>query len=707
VAARAGRVLMPPAVAILIPVLNRPQRIVPTIESVGAATPEPHRLLFVVSDDDRAELVALERAGADYLAVPAARGSWACKINDGYRATTEDWVFTGADDLEFRAGWFPRGLAWATPAIGVIGTNDLWNPRVMTGAHSTHSLVRRSYADEQGTADQPGLILHEGYPHQFADDELVATAMARDAYAHAFDSIVRHLRPATATDDTYRLGERSHSTGKRLFLSRRRLWATPAAPPAIMAPARAVVVTACYGGVDTTLHPQAAQDMPVDWICFTDRSALEAPPPWKVIHAPARFEHPCMAAKVHKATPTVDCPDVVWIDASMEVTSRSFVRDALASRHDGVAVFTHPRRRCIYTEADASLGVEGQGGKYAGQPLLDQVAHYRAKGHPTDAGLYACGVVAWDLADPKAVELGRQWLAECERWSWQDQLSFPVVCRRLDIAPGVFPVRQIERSGPGFLANRWLRIHGHTYQPAAVTSPAAAPTGVSVLIPYASDDTARAAARRYVLGWYASHHPAWEIIEGDCAGEWSKGRALADAATRASHDILVLADADSIVPADVLADAATRVAAGAAWVMPHRRVYRFDQAPTEAVYAGAEPEPNPAWCTNRRPYGGVTGGGITVLSRAAWAAVGGVDPRFVGWGGEDLAFGWALETLCGPGVHLGAPLFHLFHQQEWQGQRRRGSPESEALAGRYRDARNRPDVMRALVAEHAHEAVPA
>lgn len=690
---------MGPSVAIIVPVLRRPHRIRPTIESVAAATPEPHRLLFVASDNDRATIAALDRAGADHLIVPAPRGTWACKINVGYRATTEEWVFTGADDLDFRPGWFPRALVWADEHTGVIGTNDLWNPRVMTGTHSTHSLVRRVYADERGTIDQPGMILHEGYPHQFADDELVATAMARDAYVHAFDAIVRHLRPPVADDDTYRLGERSHLEGKRLFLARRRLWAPTATRPRHAPPpvARAVVVTASYGGTDTLLHPQAPQDIPVDWICFTDQPDLEAPPPWKVIHAPPRFDHPCLAAKVHKTTPAVDCPDVVWIDASMEVTSQSFVRQALAARHDGVAVFAHPRRRCIYTEAQASLGAEGQGGKYASQPLLEQVAHYRTQGHPERAGLYACGTVAWDLSDPRAVELGRRWLAECERWSWQDQLSFPVICRRLGITPGVFPIRQIERSVRNVgLSNRWLTIHEHTHQPA----PVAPPSAVSVLIPYTSTDEARARARTYVLGWYARHHPGWEIIEGTCGGEWSKGAALADAAARAAHDIFVLADADSIVPAATLADAVARVAVGAAWVMPHRKVFRLSETHTNRVYGGADPAPRD---TCRAPYVGVTGGGITVLSRQTWDTVGGVDPRFCGWGGEDIAFGWALETLCGPGVHLAAPLFHLWHTQEFQGQHRRGSAESEALAGRYRDARNQPDAMRALVAEHTLE----
>jgi len=682
------------AVAILIPVLGRPHRIAPTIESVVAATPEPHRLLFLVNDNDEPTIAALKTAGADWIAVPPARGSWACKVNDGYRSTTEPWIFTGADDLAFHAGWFSRALTWANHETGVIGTNDIANHRVMTGVHSTHSLFRRSYVDELGTIDGSG-VMHEGYAHDYADDEAIATAIARGAYTHAFDSIVEHLHPMVgkAPDDaTYRLGRSRSRDGKRLFIQRRRLWANIARPGATP---RATVITACYGGVDTTLHRQATQDIPVDWVCFTDQAELVAPAPWRVVHQAARFDQPCLAAKVHKTTPTADTTDVVWIDASMEVTSRSFVREALAARHDGVAVFAHPRRDCIYAEAEASLGAEAQGGKYADQPLLDQVAAYRADGHPERGGLYACGVVAWDLANPTAVKLGRAWLEECERWSWQDQLSFPVACRRLGLTPGVFPIRQIEKNGRLFLSNRWLRIWPHTTMPPA---PVAPPVSVSVAIPYTSDDEHRQAARRYVLAWYARHHPDWEIIEGDCVGEWSKGRALAAATERASHDILVVADADSIVPADTLNDAVRRVADGANWVMPHRTVYRLSQTHTERVYAGAEPQRRD---TARSPYTGVIGGGIVALSRQTWQAVGGIDPRFVGWGGEDIAFGWALETLCGPGVRLSGPLFHLWHEQEPKGDHRRGSPESEVLAGRYRDAHKKPDAMRALIDERA------
>lgn len=215
-------------VAILVPVLGRPHRVKPLLESVKKATPEPHRVLFLPDSTDAEEIAAIEEAGAEYLAVdPPA--SWASKINAGYRATSEPWFLCAADDLEFHPGWFSRALRWAKDETGVIGTNDLLNPRVMTGQHSTHMLVRRSYADAHGTIDEEGKVCHEGYAHEYADDELVQTAMSRGAYVHAFDSIVEHLHywnGKLPEDATYRLGRQHTARSRRLYRTRTRLWRT-------------------------------------------------------------------------------------------------------------------------------------------------------------------------------------------------------------------------------------------------------------------------------------------------------------------------------------------------------------------------------------------------------------------------------------------------------------------------------------------------
>jgi hypothetical protein len=109
----------------------------------------------------------------------------------------------------------------------VIGTNDLGNPTVMAGKHSTHPLVARWYADEHGTVDGPGRVVTEAYGHQWTDTELVQTAMSRGAWVFAADSHVRHAHPFWTKgpmDATYEKGMASSREDQRLFARRKSLW---------------------------------------------------------------------------------------------------------------------------------------------------------------------------------------------------------------------------------------------------------------------------------------------------------------------------------------------------------------------------------------------------------------------------------------------------------------------------------------------------
>jgi glycosyltransferase involved in cell wall biosynthesis len=211
----------------------------------------------------------------------------------------------------------------------------------------------------------------------------------------------------------------------------------------------------------------------------------------------------------------------------------------------------------------------------------------------------------------------------------------------------------------------------------------AALMGASVVVPVGGDeDEWRRLARTWVVDRYATLHPDWELIEGCCARPWSKGAALADGVNRATGDILVLADADSYVPVDTLERAVGIVEADPRkWVVPHGNVYRLKQDETLRVYDGAEAQRRQVV---RPRYTGLPGGGIVVLSREVWDEVGGVDPRFQGWGGEDLTFGWVLCVLVGWYERLGANLFHLWHPHPAPDLR--GSPDSEALVAVYKAA---------------------
>lgn len=191
-----------------------------------------------------------------------------------------------------------------------------------------------------------------------------------------------------------------------------------------------------------------------------------------------------------------------------------------------------------------------------------------------------------------------------------------------------------------------------------------------------------------------------EVIEGTTTGTWSKGRAIADAAARAHGDILVIHDADSTV--DTLHTAISAVAAGAPWAVPHSRIHRLHERETATWLAGPPPTVLPSITARQRErtaYASVYGGGITVVHRDVMCDVP-IDPRFEGWGGEDLAWGRALRTLHGEPPQCGGGLVHLWHPKAPTHRKVNGPLDAtEELAGRYARADGRPDEMRALLDE--------
>lgn len=219
-------------VLVVIPVLGRPANAGPVaISLLDSQVDVPLRPVFVCNVDDTPMIEAALATFSEIMLIPPrAPGDYARKVNAAIanRRFDEPWIFTGADDLRFHQGWADAAIAVAVQAgCSVIGTNDLGNPTVMRGFHSTHSLVSRLYVEQEGTIDEKGKALHEGYDHQYVDTEFVETARARGEFAFAADSKVEHLHPfwkKSETDDVYRLAMAEAHSDRALYLRRRGLW---------------------------------------------------------------------------------------------------------------------------------------------------------------------------------------------------------------------------------------------------------------------------------------------------------------------------------------------------------------------------------------------------------------------------------------------------------------------------------------------------
>lgn len=207
-------------IAVIVPVLDRPQNAVPFMRSLRASTGLAS-VLAVCSTESDAE--AWEAAGASVLRTD--RISFAEKVNEGYSKTSEPWVFLVGDDVTFRPGWLDHAQAVArNTGAKVIGTNDWANERVMRGEHATHMLIARDYIDEHGASwDGPGVVCHEGYRHWYVDDEIVTVAKQRGVFGPALASVVEHHHPLFGTapdDETYRRGQRHAGKDKATFVKR-------------------------------------------------------------------------------------------------------------------------------------------------------------------------------------------------------------------------------------------------------------------------------------------------------------------------------------------------------------------------------------------------------------------------------------------------------------------------------------------------------
>jgi hypothetical protein len=221
---------------------------------------------------------------------------------------------------------------------------------------------------------------------------------------------------------------------------------------------RVCVYTAIYGDYDE-LKSQPEQTVECDFVCFTDTAGPARSGAWRMIRVDGRESmHPRMRAKFfklnsHKVFPrgrlawrydpvgrslgrARSYDALVWIDGSIQIKSAAFVEEFVSHiGANGWTMFVHPDRDCIYDEVVASRQMR----KYQGVAIEAQIDAYRREGFPARNGLMACTVIGRASRGERLARVNRAWWRENRRWTYQDQLSLPVVLWRLGL--GYDPVR--------------------------------------------------------------------------------------------------------------------------------------------------------------------------------------------------------------------------------------------------------------------------
>lgn len=247
--------------------------------------------------------------------------------------------------------------------------------------------------------------------------------------------------------------------------------------------------------------------------------------------------------------------------------------------------------------------------------------------------------------------------------------------------------------------------------------------GISLIVPFRDD---RAVGRGANWAWLRRHWqhelPSAEIVIGEDDGQpFSKTCAVNNAFQRSNPacDVIVMIDADCYIDCQVIVQCAARIREARTWgeplwFVPYRHLYRLTGEATASLVA-SDPRHPREFTTPHNPFdvgsseelaaiGHRFGALIQIFPREAFLAVGGMDPRFRGWGGEDVTMVRVLDTLYG--VHETTPneVLTLWHTalgnvflRKWCGQNNVGA--NDRLSIRYRATRRDPLRMKAVIRE--------
>lgn len=215
---------------------------------------------------------------------------------------------------------------------------------------------------------------------------------------------------------------------------------------------------------------------------------------------------------------------------------------------------------------------------------------------------------------------------------------------------------------------------------------------VSVVFPYRGTTEDRKRAFRYVYDHMESMLPGAEIVVADDGSPtFSRAGSRNKGVREAANDIVVVCDADSIPQERPILEA-IESAYDNRLHLPYTHFLSLTREHSAKVLKdGARPRASKPQFVSTNSVGGVL-----VMTKEAYFAVGGQDEGFEGWGGEDVAFAFACEALLGPHVRHSGHLYGLWHESDMdqQSKQYKTNIERQNLYKRYRKD---PEGMRQLL----------
>lgn len=237
---------------------------------------------------------------------------------------------------------------------------------------------------------------------------------------------------------------------------------------------------------------------------------------------------------------------------------------------------------------------------------------------------------------------------------------------------------------------------------------------VSILVPFRAEQGEAGRIRTQNWEWlkrrWEASLPEAEIVTGTDEGmPFSKTVAVNDAYSKASGDVFVIADADSWVQATHVRSSIEYVLRRQVLVVPWTIAHRLTAADTMRLRRLDPAMEQPFTQTMRKNVSDYrpspsTAAMVVVVTREGFERVGGMDPRFRGWGAEDVAFGLACGALLGLTKIILGEAYALYHKRPRANGKRVWEQDDGShnvpLGERYWAAKGDPEKMTILCSEH-------
>lgn len=184
---------------------------------------------------------------------------------------------------------------------------------------------------------------------------------------------------------------------------------------------------------------------------------------------------------------------------------------------------------------------------------------------------------------------------------------------------------------------------------------------ISIIIPYQYNGERREYLFQIIKKQYENDFPNTEIIVSeDKIKPFNKSIAINKGVERSNGDIIMIADADTIVPKNYLLNS-IQILDG--FIFPFKFYHFLNEEETNKFLQTSKASDSNAWII-KNDFGVRNTGGVQIVTRELFEKLGKYDERFTGWGWEDLEFVWRVYDELGdvPILDYGHA-YHMWHER--------------------------------------------